>query len=578
MIIACYRILDRPHRQRFALAIGALITASVLEVAVIVSLFPLLDALIAGEPLAQHLAFTVGTCLVWALFVTIATVAGRRCGYGMSAALHQRLATHLLALPLAWFTARRRGEVTRLMGSGVMDVMSYPSQLVLSHLRALATPALFVVALAWFDPIVAAVALAWLPVLLWCQRHSSRRVTQTDARLAEARVEAANRVIEFAQMQRELRLLPDQAAADALVDRSLTDLRDRVDAMTVAVLPAMSAFAIAVQLTLVSLISVVIVRHEGASAEAIAATCVMLLLVCGLAASSKGAAELDAVIRLSRGSLERITSLLDTPPLPEPIVPTQRDPSRGAGRIEVRQVSASHADGTPVLHEVDFVAEPGTVTAVVGASGSGKTTLLRLLARFMDPDQGAVLLDGVDLRELGSAKVFASTSMVFQDVQLFTGTLADNIRLGNPAPSEAQLEQAVRLSGVDQIAQGLPEGLDTVVGEGGVGLSGGERQRVAIARAVLKDAPILLLDEATASLDAHRQRSVGQAIRQLSADRTVIMVAHLLHTVVEADHILVMDQGRVLERGNHAQLLAREGHYARMWGAQAPLSDSAEAP
>ena len=205
------------------------------------------------------------------------------------------------------------------------------------------------------------------------------------------------------------------------------------------------------------------------------------------------------------------------------------------------------------------------MTAVVGPSGAGKTTILRLIARFWDASTGTVRIGGVDVRDLSTEVLMRQISVVFQDVYLFDGTIEENIRLGRPDATDAEVRAAASLARVDEIAERLPEGWDARVGEAGARLSGGERQRVSIARAILKDSPIVLLDEATAALDPINKRAVQQALQALTHNKTLVVVAHRLQTVQAADQILVLDEGRIVERGSHAELLGLEGRYAAFW-------------
>ncbi|WP_256582264.1 ABC transporter ATP-binding protein, partial [Pseudomonas sp. DrBHI1] len=219
-------------------------------------------------------------------------------------------------------------------------------------------------------------------------------------------------------------------------------------------------------------------------------------------------------------------------------------------------------DQPEVLREVSLDIAPGSMTALVGASGSGKTTLVRLIARFFDVTQGRVKVGGVDVRQMSAEQLAGQISQIFQDAYLFQGSIADNIRLGKPDASEAEVLEAARLAGVQEILERLPEGLHTPVGEGGARLSGGERQRISIARALIKDAPILLIDEATAALDAENQAAIAEALARLRGKRTLIVIVHQLSTVAMADQIVVLDQGRIREQGAHAQLAAKGGLYA----------------
>ena len=238
------------------------------------------------------------------------------------------------------------------------------------------------------------------------------------------------------------------------------------------------------------------------------------------------------------------------------------------GRVEVDDVTFAYEPDTPVLKGVSFTAEPGTVTALVGPSGGGKSTLARLVARFHDVGQGAVRISGVGVREATFAWLLSRVAIVLQDVALTNDSVFDNIALGRPGATREQVEAAARAACVHDRIMRLPKGYDTILGEEGGFLSGGERQRVTLARAYLQDAPILVLDEATAQADPQSERDIHQALTRLAEGRTVIIIAHRLTTIRDADQILVLEDGQITERGRHDELLAAGGRYAAMWHSQ----------
>ncbi|MFG1392580.1 ABC transporter ATP-binding protein [Xanthobacter agilis] len=246
---------------------------------------------------------------------------------------------------------------------------------------------------------------------------------------------------------------------------------------------------------------------------------------------------------------------------PEEDPPGMPDLPRPHGRVEFSGVVFGYRPGEPVLRGIDLVAEPGQTTALVGQSGGGKTTVINLIERFYDPQAGVVTFDGVDTRAVTRRSVRAAVALVSQDVYLFSGTVRDNIGYGRPGATEEEIVAAARAAHAHDFIMGFETGYDTAVGEHGAQLSGGQRQRIAIARAFLKNAPILLLDEATAALDSESEAEVQKALHELQHQRTTIVIAHRLQTVVRADKICVIDGGRVMESGTHEELLARKGRY-----------------
>jgi ATP-binding cassette, subfamily B, bacterial len=264
---------------------------------------------------------------------------------------------------------------------------------------------------------------------------------------------------------------------------------------------------------------------------------------------------------------ERVIEILDTP---QPVTDAEdavaiKDVK---GYLEFEHVSFSYSDNVPVLEDISFKVEPGQMIAFVGATGVGKTTLTQLISRFYDPTGGRILLDGRDIRTITQESLHRNIAMVFQDTFLFNGTIGENIAFAQPDASQATIEQAARVARIHDDIMEMPDKYETAVGERGMRLSGGQKQRVAIARAVLCNAPVLILDEATASVDVETEASIQEAIFELSGTKTIFAIAHRLSTVRKADVILVLEDGKIVQQGNHDTLIAQEGIYRRMCRTQ----------
>ena len=247
-----------------------------------------------------------------------------------------------------------------------------------------------------------------------------------------------------------------------------------------------------------------------------------------------------------------------------------------AGAIEFDDVHFSYDTRRPILRGVSFSVPPGETVAIVGASGAGKSTISRILFRFYDIQSGSVRIDGQDVRAVRQGSLRAAIGIVPQDTVLFNDTVLYNLAYGRPEASRAEIEEAARLAHIHDFIEDLPDGYDSVVGERGLKLSGGEKQRIAIARTILKRPRILMFDEATSALDSRTEKEIQANIRELRRDRTTLMIAHRLSTIIDADQILVLEGGRIVERGRHGELLIRDGRYAEMWWRQQETAELKE--
>ncbi len=289
---------------------------------------------------------------------------------------------------------------------------------------------------------------------------------------------------------------------------------------------------------------------------------------------------LGFVFREIKGSLANIEKMFELLAIRPGVVdePGATTLSVTRGDIRFTEVSFAYTAERPILESVSFSVAPGEKVAVVGPSGAGKSTLVKLLFRFYDPTSGSIAIDGQDIHSVTQASLRRAIGIVPQDTVLFNDSLFENVRYGKPEASDQEVEQAIRLAHLDTFIASLPDGRDTLVGERGLKLSGGEKQRVAIARTLLKRPPILVFDEATSSLDSKSERAILAALREIATDHTSLVIAHRLSTIIDADRILVLQDGQVVEQGRHRELLEQNGHYAELWQAQQKQRDAQDHP
>lgn len=562
---------ETPLDSSFRTFIRLAVISAIAQGIVMGTMVPAIMALLRGDShhtLMWLAIFGVGTVVS----IVLSTITYRRAFDSTMViidAMHARLGAKLIRLPLGWFTSDATGRASHLAVKGTMFVASAAMDVMVPLITNVVTPLCLVIVALIFDWRIGLVLLIGAPIIYLAARVAMWLNKKAGVAIHHSQIVTDTRLLEFGRSQVALRAAgisgtEYQPLADAIEDQRKAGWKAlwvSVLGMTVQNFLVQAVFGAAVSLGIYLLVL------PGTSSDPVK-TIAIIGLVTQFVKPLQVIAEFGTALRTTEHELEDIAEILDLEPMSEP------DPAMAATvpahpeecSIVVDDVHFRYRENLPeVLSGASFTIPAGSMTALIGSSGSGKTTVTRLIARFWDVTQGAIRIGGRDIREYTTKDLLSMVSLVFQDIYLFDDTLEANIAYGNPHATPEEIRSAAQRAGVTEIAQRLPDGWESRVGEGGRLLSGGERQRVSIARALLKKAPIVLFDEATASLDAAMEKTVQDSIEELSRTATVLVIAHQLSTVQNADKIVVLDEGRVVEEGNHADLMTRGGRYAEFW-------------
>ncbi|MFZ2070922.1 MAG: ABC transporter ATP-binding protein [Halobacteriota archaeon] len=554
------------HRKRLKLIFSLMALRGAVRIIPIMILYLILMELLSADvnpwrilELTAYLAMVFLGINIWDHYMVLFTM---KVGHEVCYDIRMNLGDKIIKLPLGFFVRRQTGELNTIMSEYVSRVemfLSAAAPFMFSSLACALTMMAFFMILDWR---MAFAAASVIPLALIAFTHADRIAE----RVTRAREESLRRtnslIVEFIQGMPVIKIFNQVASRFRRFQDSMKDFRDKNIRAVIAV----------------TIPSIILLTFTGLS--------IVILLPLGLYLYLKGFLPLstfvffiiaapsfsDSVahylygylhVKSSQGqAMRHIIEVLEENPLHEPEDGAERENFE----IEFVNVSFSY-DERLVLEDVSFKIREGSIAALVGPSGAGKTTIVNLIARFWDVNSGEIRIGGQNIQEIKLDRLLSYISMVFQEVILFDDTIMENIRLGRRDATDGEVISAARAARCHEFIEELPDGYDTIIGERGAKLSGGEKQRISIARAILKDAPIVILDEATVFIDPENENLIQEAINDLTKDKTVIVIAHRLSTIVSADQIFVLDKGRIVERGCHNELLAANGLYRRLWDA-----------
>ena len=490
-----------------------------------------------------------------------------KVGNNLVARYQQRLFDHLMKLGVGFFTENRSAHLAAQISQNVGGIRDLLNMTITSVARDVVSLVALVAVMIWQDWILSLIALLIGPPLAYSVNYLMRRLRritreaiEVNSRLLGAMQEATQGITIVKAFTMEHELSAKMAGLIAHAEGQANKMA-RITERLSPIAEALAGFAIAGVIAYAGYRAMYDNQPPGTVFSFITA----LLLAYDPA---RRLARVQVGLERSLVNARMIYEILDLEPLQNDRSDAK---SLAVGSAEVRfdHVSFAYHEGMPVLDKVTFTAAAGKTTAIVGGSGAGKTTLVALLQRFYDPSDGQILIDGQDIATVTKATLRRSIAYVSQQPYLFEGSIRDNIRYGRPDATDAEVEEAARIAQADEFIRWQPRGYETLLGENGMTLSGGQRQRLSIARAIVRNAPILVLDEATSALDNELEARVQEALAKIMKGRTTIVIAHRLSTVINADHIVVLAHGELVEEGTHRQLIAKpHGTYARFHGVQ----------
>lgn len=519
--------------------------------------------LLAQREIWWTVTISVSSLLAGLIFISTGELVSHLADNRITHHLRHAVAQRLARVPLGWFTDQASGEVKQAMQDDIATLHSLTAHFYTAMGRAVGAISISVIYLLLLDWRMTIITLLPFAGFFLFLRHAMQISEKNSQEFVARMGEINNATIEFISGIPVIKAFGTAGKAHNGYHQAVDAFSEAFIGFTRPLVSTMAhAHALLAPVTVLTVVLGFGALFIGLNWITPVDLLPFVLVAPGMCAPLLLLHTLLHDLGSATGAAQRLWTLLDTPLL-EQIAPEQQQ-TPNSQEIRFEQVSYAYRADHPVVSKVSFTLEPGKVTAIVGSSGAGKSTLARLMLRFFDPDEGCITLGGVDLRHIETTQLYQRIGFVLQEVRLIHASLYDNIALGRPSASRQEIEAAARAANIHDLILALPRGYDSVIGEDAQ-LSGGERQRVSIARAMLLDSPILVLDEATAAADTSNEIAIQKALSHFAQGRTLMVIAHRLDTIMHADHILVMEDGSIVEQGKHRQLLAQDGRYAQLW-------------
>ena len=555
---------NRQNEIRKSIVIG-LINA-IFNALMLAALFVVIGALVDGntDPQTAWMALGIMLASIIGKIVTryFSQLQRTKAGYFMVADKRVYLGNKLKVIPMGYFNQNSLGNITAVATTILTDVESAAPVVLVTTLGGFINAVVFALAILIFDWRIGCIVLAAMLVFLAVTSGMEKRSRDGAPKRQAAQETLVEAVLETIQGMSVVKAFNLDENANKKVDQAVDESCERNSKLEKAMTPYVALQQLVLKLSSVIIMLVSIVFFLNGTMAL--AGCLMMLIASFLVFEQlESAGQGTANMRIAETSIDRANEIDNVPVMDEggkTIVTKSFD-------IEFNNVRFSY-ENRPVLQDISFKLKEKTTTAIIGPSGGGKTTLCNLIARFWDVNSGSVKIAGRDVRDYTLDSLLSNISMVFQNVYLFNDTIANNIKFGKPDATREDIIQAAKKARCHDFIMATPDGYDTVIGEGGATISGGEKQRISIARAMLKDAPIVILDEATANVDPENEDQLQKAIESLTREKTIIMIAHRLKTVKNADQILVLDNGRIVQQGTHDELMKEKGIYANFIGVR----------